>query len=292
MTTSMRKRAGRVGGMAVLVMVALSLAGPAVPVSLAGDAPPSDGEAKPDGDKVKKPVLIIDGKPDVDAILKHFNNMYRSKTSESRARLTIVKPRRTRTLKLHMWTEGEDRALIVVEGPAKYRGQVSLKVDNNLWSYDPRIDLTIRIPPSMMLGSWMGSDFTNDDLVRETSYVDDYDTELVGPSEDPDPEGWLINMKAKKGVIGLWKRMEFVVSKDGSLPLVSRSYDRKGRLARVMKFSDVRDFGKRRVPARMTLTPVDKKKKGYSTVFLYKSIKFDVELPPGTFEQSALRRKR
>ena len=144
----------------------------------------------------------------------------------------------------------------------------------------------------MMLGSWMGSDFTNDDIVRESSYVDDYDTELVGPSKKPDPDGWLIDMKAKKGVVGLWERMEFVVSKDGATPLISRYYDRKGRLSRIMEFSDVRDFGGRSVPARMTLKPVDRKKKGYSTIFMYDSIKFDVKLKPGTFEQSALRRKR
>ncbi len=270
------------GGLTAVLATALLISADRAP---AGDAPPEGGKAK-------APVLIKDGKPNVDAILEHFNNLYRSKSSESRAMLTIVKPRRTRTLKLHTWTEGEDKALIVVEGPAKYRGQVSLKVDNNLWSYDPRIDLTIRIPHSMMLGSWMGSDFSNDDIVRETSYVDDYDTELVGPSEKPDPDGWLINMKAKEGVVGLWVRMEFVVTKDGTLPLVSRYYDRKGRLSRIMEFSDVRDFGGRRVPARMTLKPVDKKKKGYSTSFVYEKIEFDVELPAGTFEQSALRRKR
>jgi hypothetical protein len=276
------ERARRSRFATALAIAALSVTARAA----AGDAPPED---KP---KPEKPVLIKDGKPNVEAILEHFNNLYRSKSSESRATLTIVKPRRTRTLRLHSWTEGEEKALIVVVGPAKYRGQVSLKVENDLWSYDPRIDLTIRIPPSMMLGSWMGSDFTNDDLVRETSYVDDYDTELVGPSEDPDPEGWLINMKAKEGVVGLWARMEFVVSKDGRLPLVSRYYDRKGRLSRVMEFSDVRDFGERRVPARMTLKPVDRKKKGYSTSFVYEKIDFDIELPDGTFEQSALRRKR
>ena len=165
-------------------------------------------------------------------------------------------------------------------------------MDENLWSYDPRIDQTIRIPPSMMLGSWMGSDFTNDDIVRETSYVEDYDTELVGPSKKPDPEGWLINMKAKEGVVGLWERMEFVVSKDGTLPLVSRYYDRKGRLSRVMEFSDVRDFGGRIVPAKMALKPLDSKKKGQSTTFVYSKIEFDTKVPPGTFEESALRRKR
>jgi hypothetical protein len=192
-------RTGRIGSLAALAVAAMSLAGRAP----AGDAP------APDGEKPKPPVLIKDGKPDIDAILEHFNNLYRSKSSESRATLTIVKPRRTRTLKLHSWTEGEEKALIVVEGPAKYRGQASLKVEDNLWSYDPRIDLTIRIPPSMMLGSWMGSDFTNDDVVRESSYVADYDAELVGPTKKPDPEGWLISLKVREGVVGLWERMEF-----------------------------------------------------------------------------------
>ncbi len=275
-----------------LATVALFLAGPWNVPSLAGDAPPPDEEPKPEGDKVKKPVLIRDGKPDIDAILDHYNNLYRSRSSTSRATLKIVKPRRTRTLRMRMWTEGEEKALIVVEAPAKYRGQASLKVDDNLWSYDPRIDLTIRIPPSMMLGSWMGSDFTNDDLVRESSYVDDYVAKLVGPSKAPDPEGWLIDMRAREGVVGLWERMEFVVSKDGTIPLVSRYYDRKGRLSRVMEFSDVRDFGGRLVPACMTLTPVDKKKKGHTTIFTYEKIEFDAKIPAGKFEESELRRKR
>jgi len=280
---SVARIGAHIGFLTTLAAAVVGLSGRAI----AGEAPPPEKKPKP-----KKPVLIKDGKPDVDAILDHFNNLYRSKSSESRATLTIVKRRRTRMLKLHMWTEGEEKALIVVEGPAKYRGQASLKVDENLWSYDPRIDQTIRIPPSMMLGSWMGSDFTNDDIVRETSYVEDYDTELVGPSKKPDPEGWLINMKAKEGVVGLWERMEFVVSKDGTLPLVSRYYDRKGRLSRVMEFSDVRDFGGRIVPAKMALKPLDSKKKGQSTTFVYSKIEFDTKVPPGTFEESALRRKR
>ena len=111
---SVARIGAHIGFLTTLAAAVVGLSGRAI----AGEAPPPEKKPKP-----KKPVLIKDGKPDVDAILDHFNNLYRSKSSESRATLTIVKRRRTRMLKLHMWTEGEEKALIVVEGPAKYRGQ-------------------------------------------------------------------------------------------------------------------------------------------------------------------------
>jgi outer membrane lipoprotein-sorting protein len=192
------------------------------------------------------------------------------------------------TLTMKCWTLGEEKALIVIEEPAREKGTATLKVDKNLWNYLPRIDRTIRIPPSMMMSSWMGSDFTNDDLVRESSLLDDYEGEVVGRSDDPD--GWLINLKAKEGTVGLWDRVEYVVSPDGRLPLLARYYDRKGRLARTMTFSDVREFDGRRIPARLELTPVDKE--DHKTVLVYDEIDFGVDLPESMFSLSQLERHR
>jgi hypothetical protein len=85
--------------------------------------------------------------------------------------MTVTRPRRTQTMRMKAWTEGEDKSLIIVQAPPRDAGTATLKVDNNLWNYMPRIKRTVRIPPSMMLASWMGSDFTNDDLVRESSIM-------------------------------------------------------------------------------------------------------------------------
>ncbi len=113
--------------------------------------------------------FVKDGQVDVDAVVKYFEDLYRSDSSISVAKLTVTKPRRKRTLEMKIWTRGEEKALIVIRNPARERGTATLKVDKNLWNYLPRIKRTIRIPPSMMLASWMGSDFTNDGLVKESS---------------------------------------------------------------------------------------------------------------------------
>ena len=232
--------------------------------------------------------LIKDGNVDVKAVVKYFEDLYRSKSSISQARLIVTKPDRERTLDMKIWTEGEDKALIVIESPAREKGTATLKVDRNLWNYLPRIKRTIRIPPSMMLTSWMGSDFTNDDLVRESSYSKDYTYELVGPSTDP--EGWLVRFIAKPDVVGLWDRFELVVSKDGKIPISAKYYDRRDQLSRTLVWSDVKTFDGKRLPAHMTLTPEDKK--GDKTELIYLDIDFDVDLPDTTFSLSNLEQAR
>jgi len=232
--------------------------------------------------------FIKDGKLDLDAVVEYFEDLYRSEQSISTAELTVTKPRRKRTFRMKVWTKGEEKALIVILSPAREKGTASLKVEKNLWNYLPRIKRTIRIPPSMMLASWMGSDFTNDDLVRESSYSDDYIYELVGRSDDP--PGWLIKFNAKPDVVGLWKGLELVVSKDGRIPRLARYYDRKNRLARTLYWEDVKVFDGRRIPSRIALIPEDKK--GHKTEMLYLDIDFDVEVPDSTFSLSALERKR
>lgn len=234
--------------------------------------------------------FIKNGKLDVDAAVKHFEDMYRSDSSIATAQLIVTKPRRTRKMKMKMWTKGEEKALIVIVAPAREKGTATLKVDKNLWNYLPRIKRTIRIPPSMMLGSWMGSDFTNDDLVKESSYREDYTYSMAGRSEVP--KGWRVRFDAKPDTVGLWKRFEVVLSPDGTLPLEGRYYDRKGRLSRITRWSDVKEFDGRRVPSKMTLTPQDSDKKGHKTEMVYHDIKFDVEVQDSMFSLSELERKR
>ena len=260
-------------------LLLLALLAGRVPSSGAEDAPVETGSDAP---------LLVDGRLDVARAIDRFEDLYRSESSISEMELTVVKPRRTQTLVLKTWTLGRDKALIVVQDPPRDRGTATLKVDENLWNYLPRIRRTIRIPPSMLTASWMGSDLTNDDLVRETSLLDDYTYELVGQSASP--PGWEIRFEAKPELVGLWSRFDLVVSNDGTLPIAARYYDRKDRLARVLEWTDVRDFGAHRLPARMVLTPADKE--GQRTEMTYRTIEFDVEVPESTFSLMSLEQQR
>ena len=232
--------------------------------------------------------FVKDGKLDLDAVVQHFENMYRSDSSISLAELAVIRPRRTRTLRMKVWTKGEEKALIVIQSPAREKGMATLKVGKNLWNYLPKIKRTIRIPPSMMLASWMGSDFTNDDLVKESSYSEDYTYKLVETCENP--PGWLIRFDAKPDLVGLWKRFELVVSEDGRIPIEARYYDRKDRLARTVYWDKVKEFDERLIPSRLRLIPEDEK--GHMTEMVYLDIDFDVDVSDSTFSLSRLEQKR
>ena len=225
---------------------------------------------------------------DIEALVKQIEDLYRADSSISRVELVITKPRRTRTLRMQVWTKGEEKALIVIEAPAREKGTATLKVKKNLWNYLPRIKRTIRIPPSMMLGSWMGSDFTNDDRVQESSLRKDYTYRLAG--RPPEGRGWVVKLEAKPGVVGLWKRIEFVVTTDPVLPVRARYYDRKDRLARTLIWTDVKVFDGKRIPAHMTLIPEDKE--GHKTEMVYTEIEFNVKVPESTFSLANLERMR
>jgi len=248
-----------------------------------GQGVPADPNNVPD-----EPSFVKDGKVDVDAVVKYFEDLYRSDSSISVAKLIVTTPRRQRTLEMKMWTRGEEKALVLIQAPAREKGTATLKVDKNLWNYLPRIKRTIRIPPSMMLASWMGSDFTNDDLVKESSYSKDYVYELVGPSADP--KGWHVRFTAKPDIVGLWNRFELVVSEDARIPLKAQYFDRKDRLARTLHWSDVQVFDGKRIPAHMTLIPEDKD--GHKTEMIYLDIKFNVDVPESTFSLANLEQRR
>ena len=209
-------------------------------------------EQLPDLSTIDSP-FIKNGQLDLDATIKHFEDLYRSDSSIAEMTLTVTKPRRTRTLTMKTWTRGEDKALVIIQSPAKEKGMATLKVDKNLWNFLPRIKRTIRIPPSMMQASWMGSDFTNDDIVREASLSDDYTYRLVGRSQEPD--GWLIRFDARPKMVGLWKRIELILCPDGTLPVAAKYFDRKDRLARTITWQDVKVIDAKNIPTRMTLIP-------------------------------------
>src|SRR5512133_322501 len=209
--------------------------------------------------------------PDVQRLLDRMDDLYRSRSSIARMELTVTTPRNVRTMRIQSWTRGEEDALIVVEAPPREAGTATLKVGENLWNWLPRIARTVRVPPSMMLGSWMGTDFTNDDLVKESSLRKDFVAKVDRRS--PEPPGWWLALEAKPGVVGRWARIELLVG-DDDLPIEERHFDRKGRLARTMTFDEHRTLGGRRLPARMVLVPEGDP--GKKTEMRYLEARFDV----------------
>jgi outer membrane lipoprotein-sorting protein len=233
-------------------------------------------------------VRAEDETPTADSLLRGMDDMYESSGTMAEVEVIVTTPERTRTLRLRLWAEGEDKALIVVDAPPRDAGTATLKVDSNLWNYLPKISRTIRVPPSLMMGSWMGTDLTNDDLVRESSYEEDYNSRLVAPSEEP--PGWEVALEARPDAVGLWNRVEMVFDFENRLPVVARFYDRKDRLSRTMRFSDVRVMDGRLIPSVMTILP--EREGGHSTELRYLDVDFDVSFPDDMFSLSRLERMK
>lgn len=225
--------------------------------------------------------------PDVDAVLAKLDDLYRSRSSIARVEITVVSPRTTRTMRVKAWTSGEDKALIIVESPSRDEGTATLRVGENLWTYLPRVARTMRVPPAMMLSSWMGTDFTNDDLVKESSLRHDFTATLGARSAAP--AGWWITLEVKPGVVGRWARIELLVS-DAGLPVEERHYDRKRRLARTLRFDQVQQLGGRVIPTRLVVQPADAGDK--RTEMRYLDIAFDIDVPAETFSLSRLESRR
>jgi outer membrane lipoprotein-sorting protein len=225
--------------------------------------------------------------PDVEVLLARLDDLYRSRSSIARIEMQVTSPRSTRSLRLKTWTRGEDEALIILEAPPREEGTATLRVGPNLWNYLPRIARTIRVPPSMMLGSWMGTNFTNDDLVKASSLRKDFESRIDHRSDVP--RGWWIALQVKPGIVGRWARMEILVSDEG-LPVEERHFDRRGRLARTLRFDELTALGGRRLPAHMLLVPADAE--GQRTEMRYLDIQFNAPIPDDTFSLSRLERRQ
>jgi outer membrane lipoprotein-sorting protein len=221
-------------------------------------------------------------------IVDRVDQLLRGRSSHGTVTMEVVTANWSRSLDLEIWSLGTDYALIRVLAPPKDAGTATLKSRNDLWNYLPRVDRTIKLPPSMMSSAWMGSHFTNDDLVKESRLIEDYDI-AIGYEGDRDGVAvWEFVLTPKPDAPVVWGRIEEQVRKDDYMPVWARYYDERGDLARTLTFSDFRRMGGRLVPARMTVQPTDKPDE--STVLQYRELAFDVGLEPSFFSLQRLQR--
>lgn len=198
--------------------------------------------------------------------------------------MKIQTPDWTHELKLRGWSQGMKKTLIRILAPKKDEGVSTLRIDKEMWNYFPKINQVVKVPPSMMMGSWMGSDFTNDDLVRETSLVEDYEATLK--TEDKDH---VLTLIPKKDTPSVWGRIEVTLDKDTELPRRQTYYDERGRRVRVMELREVKDMDGRKIPTVMELTPLNKT--GHSTTVTYNRAKYNQKIDPSVFTLRHLQRR-
>lgn len=225
---------------------------------------------------------------DAAAIVDRVDRLLHGDSSEGEMTMAVVTRRWTRTLTLRAWSEGTDRALIKVVAPAKEAGVATLKAGDEIWNYLPKVDRTIRVPTSMMMASWMGSHFTNDDLVKESRLIRDYDIAIGFEGVRSGARVWEFVLTPRPEAPVVWGKVVMEVRQDDLMPTWARYHGDDGALRRTVTFADYQVMGGRLVPATMRVVPTDKPDE--STVIRYTRLRFDMRLPPDTFTLAALRR--
>jgi outer membrane lipoprotein-sorting protein len=214
-------------------------------------------------------------------IVKKAENAIKGETSVGTFVMNIKTPDYERSLTMKAWWVGTEKSLIVITSPPKEAGNKTLKIGNEIWSYLKNTETTIKIPPSMMLSSWNGSDYTNDDLARESKLVRDYNLKLMFEEKISGEMCWKIELTPKTNAPVVWGKLYYWVRKKDFLPTLVQYYNEKDKLQRTMKFSDFKMMGGRKIPCRMLL--INNRKKGYQTELIYKDVKFNVKIKSKIF---------
>ncbi|MDD4975284.1 MAG: outer membrane lipoprotein-sorting protein [Bacteriovorax sp.] len=234
-------------------------------------------------------VMAKDGKPDIKKILDSVDRLYRSDRSFGTIEMRIETPEWKRTLEINMWASGLEKTFIRILSPQKDKGVATLRIQNDMWNFFPKIDKTMKVPPSMMMGSWMGSDFTNDDLVKESTLLNDYDSKLVdAAAKAADGDCYYIELKPKAKTATVWGKIIVVIKKDNSQPVRQEYYDDNGVKLREIVFKDIKTFGNKTIPAIMELTPFNKP--GHKTIIEYKKLEFE-HVDESIFSQMNLQKR-
>jgi outer membrane lipoprotein-sorting protein len=214
-------------------------------------------------------------------IIEKSDEKMRGNTSQATLLIRTLRPTWSREMRVKTWEKGRVYSMIYVEAPQKDKGIVFLKRKNEVWNWIPSIEKVIKLPPSMMSQSWMGTDFSNDDLVKESSIVSDYTHGFSGDTVISNRHCYLITLTPKPEAAVVWGRLVVAIDKKDLVELHVRFYDEDGVLVSTMNGYDVKIMDGRMIPTRIEMIPADKK--GQRTEMIYERISFNKPIADGFF---------
>ncbi|MCG9230086.1 outer membrane lipoprotein-sorting protein [Vibrio diabolicus] len=223
-------------------------------------------------------------------IVQKSDQAMRGKSSYSEATMKIVRPDWSRSMTMKSWTKGTELSLVLVTAPAKDKGSASLKRYREMWNWVPSIERVIKIAPSMLSQSWMGSDFTNDDLINQSSIVVDYQHQLLQSETFDGDKVWVVDALAKPDAPVVWSKVRLWISQTSLLQRKVEFYDEFDELVNVLTTYDVKTLGGRDVATRMEMQPIDKP--GNKTVLITHEAQFDFDIDDDFFSQQQMKALR
>lgn len=229
--------------------------------------------------------LAQTGDTDLKALIKKVETQHRGETSHGKTRMNISAKDWKRTLLMETWSEGREKFLVNILDPAKEKGTCTLKVGNDIWNYFPKIDRLIKIPSSLMGDKWMGSNFTNDDLVKDNKIDELYDLK----KESGDEKTIVILATPKPTAAVVWGKILYSIDLEKEIPTTVDYFDEAGKKVRTMVFDQVRHVSNRWLAFRMKVQPLETPNEW--TELIFESIEFDLKLPSNLFSVQVLRKR-
>lgn len=229
-------------------------------------------------------------KVDATQIVYLSDKAMRGDSSYTESTMDIVRPDWQRSMSMKSWTKGTELSMVLVTAPAKDKGSASLKRHREMWNWVPTIERVIKIAPSMLSQSWMGSDFTNDDLINQSSIVVDYQHSVVREDQFDGDDVWVIDAIAKAEAPVVWTKVTLWISKQTHLQRKVEFYDEFEELVNVMTTFDIQDMGGRTLAARMEMEPIDKA--GHKTILTTHKAQFDFEISDHFFSLGQMKALR
>ncbi len=223
-------------------------------------------------------------------IVKKMDDNMRGDYATQEMTMTIVRPSWKRSVSMKAWANGQKYSMILITAPAKEKGQVFLKREKEMWNWVPSINRMIKLPPSMMMQSWMGSDFTNDDLIKESSIIEDYKHTIVGEEKIQDMDCYKIQLIPKPEAAVVWGKIYTWITKDTYLQLKVEFFDEDEYLVNTQYLSDIKKMGGRLIPCHWEMVPADEE--GKKTVIDVLSSDFETPIPEAFYSQQNMKRIR
>lgn len=218
---------------------------------------------------------------DASSIVQLADQKMRGNSMEAFITIRVVRPTWTRSMDVKVWIKGKDVSMILIQNPARDRGIVYLRRKQEVWNWIPVLERSIKLPPSMMSQSWMGTDFTNDDLVKESSVVRDYEHHLLGDTLIRGRNCYIIQMIPKPFAAVVWGKLLVCIDKQDLIEMHSRFYDESGKLVNTMDSYDIKFMDGRLIPTRFVMIPATKS--GQSTEMIYRMLRYNIPISDGFF---------
>jgi len=222
-------------------------------------------------------------------ILNIVDDLWRGQSSYAKTTMQVKTQHYTRNMQMEGWSKGKEKTLFRILEPLREKGTITLKSGNHIYTYLPKTDRTIRLTSGMMMGSWMGSHITNDDLVKEARYAEDYDAKISFEGERNDQQVIEFTLTPKEDAAVVWGKILLTIEADGYNPIIEYYYDEDMQLARTFTFNQKKMLGGRLRPSVFRVIPADEPDE--YTEFIYRELQFDIDISDRIFSKSSLKKR-